>query len=129
MPAKTTRPAESWSYVLECDRELDAAEQSRFILRPLTQSERAAVRDDIARVETAKDGARSVVSRSQRQGIELAINHIVSIENFPAGAPQPWPPDPATRRSYLEMLRDDYVQEVANEIWAKSVVGDDLKNS
>jgi hypothetical protein len=129
MASKITRPAQSWTYILDDDRDLPDAEQSRFTLRPLTQQERAVIRDEIGRIETGKDGTKSVISRSYRQGIEIVLDAIVSIENFPAGAPQPWPDDRQQRRQYIDMLSDHYVQELANEAWFKSVAGDDVKNS
>lgn len=129
MATKIARPAESWPYVLKIDREAPSEQQSRFVLRPMTQGERAAMRDEIARVHREKDGARSVISRTNRVGVEIALAHIVSIENFPAGAPQPWPADAADREKYLEMLGDSWLQEIADEVWEKSTAGDDVKNS
>lgn len=110
------RPAESWTYVLEADRALDAAQQSRFVLSPMTYAERAAIRDDLLRGE-------GNVSKVFRNAGTIAIEHLVSIENFPAGEPQPWPADRAARERYLELLDDDDVLEIGNEIWTRSALG------
>lgn len=129
MAKKAPRPAESWTYVLVADRELATEEQSIFTLSPLSQAERATVRDELARIQTQQDGTKSIISRSHRQGWEIALRHIVSIENFPAGSPEPWPKGDVERRKYLEALDDGFVQELGNEVWARSELGDDLKNS
>lgn len=129
MAKSITRPAESWTYILKADRELAPAEQSQFTLRPLTQVERATVRDEIARIQTARDGTKSVISSSQRQGIEIAAGCIVGVENFPSDGPKAWPSERDPQRKYLELLSDDSVQELANEIWEKSTIGDVVKNS
>ena len=129
MAKKKSRPAESWTYLLVSDRELPIEEQSRFTLSPLTQAERAAIQDDLARTHVATDGSKSVVARTRRQGLSIALDHIVAIENFPAGAPQPWPKDREGRETYLEMLDDDFVQEIGNEVFERSSVGVAEKNS
>lgn len=129
MAKRVTRPAESWSYVLQSDRGLPLEEQSRFVLSPLSQIERAAIRDEIARVSTASDGRKDIISRERRQGVEIVLDHLVSVENFPAGAPQKWPDKREERSAYLEQLDDDFVQELANEIWEKSTIGLEVKNS
>lgn len=131
MAKKAWRSAESWTYVLLADRELPPEQQTRFTLSPLSQLERAAVRDEIARVQTLQDGTKSIISHSRRQGLEIAVRHIASIENFPGDTPEKekWPAGETERRKYLEMLGDDSVQEIGNEIWTKSELGDDLKNS
>lgn len=130
MAKKANRPAESWIYVLVGDRTLPEAEQTRFTLSPLTISERAIVRDEIARVQTLQDGTKTVISQHRRQGLDIALRHIVSIDNFPVGeSSQPWPKETDRRLAYLEMLGDDNVQEIGNEIFSKSELGDDLKNS
>lgn len=132
MAKATKRPAEAWVYLLKDDLTLPPEQQSRFTLRPMTYVERAAVHDDFLRVETLPDGTRVDVSRVYRNAWEVLIEHLVSIENFPAGEPQPWPTDRAARERYLEMLDDEMVLELGNEIWAKSTIGLDggvIKNS
>jgi hypothetical protein len=115
------RPAEAWTYVLEADRTLDPSEQSRFTLSPMTYAQRAAVRD-----------AMTLGGRVYESAGEIAVKHIVSIENFPAGNSQPWPSDREERRRYLELLDDDAVLELGNEVWRRSTLGVDeeaVKNS
>lgn len=129
MAKKVPRPAGSWTFVLAADRTLPDGEQSRFTVSPLTITERAIVRDEIARIHTQPDGSKSIISQNRRQGVEIALHHIVSIENFPVGEPQPWPKGNEERLRYLEMLGDDSVQEIGNEIWTRSELGNDLKNS
>lgn len=116
------RPAESWSYVLRADRELEESERSIFVLAPLTYAERAAMRDDVLRGKT---------DRVYREAGDVFLSHVVSIENFPGGNPVPWPSDRDARVRYLELLDDLHVLEVGNEIWARSSIGEDedtLKN-
>jgi hypothetical protein len=130
--AKTVkRSAESWIYVLKADRTLDPSEQTRFTLRPMTHAERAATMDDAARTLTTSEGVVSV-GRFHQNAYEIALRHIVSIENFPIGAPQPWPKDADERARYLDQLDDDDIVEVGDEVWRRSRLGADtaaVKNS
>lgn len=124
------RPTEAWTYVLEADRSLDPSEQSRFVLAPMTYAQRAAVRDGMTQGD-----------RVYRSAGEIALDHILSIENFPSDDPRPWPAEREERRKYLELLDDDDVLEIGNEVWARSTLtyraqpsdaprdGDTVKNS
>ncbi|HEY7195513.1 MAG TPA: hypothetical protein VH439_17350 [Gemmatimonadales bacterium] len=117
-----TRLAGTWSYVLTADRELPVEEQSRFTLRPLTGAERERFIDDMSVAETV-DGAVRVHPRTRQIARRIAISHIAAIENFPAGAPKPWPADAKARDDYLELLDDGYVFELGNEIYLRSSLG------
>jgi hypothetical protein len=130
MAQRVAVPAERWTYVLEADRTLPIEQQSRFTLRPLSMAERAAARDNLARVHIAH-GERVITHRDRSLAFELALSHIASIENFPAGEPKPWPVDEplSARASYLELLGDEAVREIGNEIFDRSVAPPAAKNS
>jgi hypothetical protein len=123
MAKSRKRPAEAWVFVLEADTQLPLDQQTRFTLRPMTHAERAAVRDDLAREERQRDGTTATVARTRQQAYAIALAHIVSVENFPVGAPQAWPNDRAAQERYLEQLEDDDVLEIGNEVWARSTLG------
>jgi hypothetical protein len=137
MPARVTypAPAETWSYVLRSDRELPLEQQSRFVLRPLTQAERLQGVDALVHTRTESGGAILQVGRSAQVARDFALSHIVSTQNFPSDGPRPWPADGSLseRSSYLEMLSDDHVSELGNEIWTRSSLAKSeeaaLKNS
>lgn len=129
MASKQKRAAETWRYVLVSDQALPPEQQSGFTLRPLTQLERADVRDNMTRFVTVPEGGRVAVARDHRLSVELCVSNIVAVENFPAGAAEPWPEGKAARFAYLEQLDDAYVQEIGNELWLKATLGDDAKNS
>lgn len=125
MAKAAKRPAEAWTYVLKADRALEPSQRSVFTLAPMTYAQRAVINDSM--VLSALDD-----SRVYRTAGEMVLSHIASIENFPAGEPQPWPADRASRERYLEMLEDGAVLELGNEIWSRSALGKDeepLKNS
>lgn len=128
MPKKFKRSTESWEYVLERDREAPPEEQSRFMLRPLTVSERAAVHSNLVMLAEATDGTRQTQTRSHIVGVSIAVQNIVGVENFPSDQPTPWPATRDERLKYLEQLHDDDVQEIANEVFAKSTIDTALKN-
>jgi hypothetical protein len=130
MAQRVAVPAERWTYVLKSDRELPAEQQSRFTLRPLSMAERAAARDNLARVHVA-NGERIITHRDRSLAVELSLSHIEAIENFPAGDPKPWPADQplSARLSYLELLGDEAVREIGNEIFDQSVAPAAAKNS
>lgn len=106
MAKKAGHAVESWWYVLEDDRALPSSEQSRFLLRPLTVAERAALWDSFV---VEKD-------RTFVRALELLVDHVERVENFPAGAPEPWPQKRAEREAYIGMLPGLYMSELANEI-------------
>lgn len=120
MAKSKKRPAEAWTYVLDADKTLPEAEQSQFTLRPLTFDEDAAYRDAIR----GKDES----GRVWRATIALLPDHIVSVDNFPAGNAKPWPASPAERKAYLEEIGVDGCFELGDQIFAHSRVSDDAKN-
>lgn len=128
MAKKFKRPTQSWEYVLDRDRELAPEEQSRFLLRPLTVSERAAVHSGLVTLMEGPDGTRQTQSRLNIVGVNIAVQNIVSVENFPSDEPKAWPDSREERLKYLEQLSDDDVQELANEVFAKSTIDTALKN-
>lgn len=135
MPKKKIRPVESWWYVLPSERENPPEQQSRFLLRPLSQADRMAVWDDLQRIRVERgDGPRgetTIQKRDFQSALELVVSHLERTENFPLGEPQPW--DPAwseeRKRSYLEMLDDLDVYLIGNEIRDHAVVEPAAKNS
>lgn len=122
MARSVQRAAEAWTYVLLADRALPIEDRTTFTLRPLTITEQAAALDDLVRTEFDEDGNRVVLRRARRQAIALAVTHIEAIDNFPAGAPKPWPEDRDSRRRYLEQLRLEDVVELGDEIWKRSSI-------
>jgi hypothetical protein len=101
MAKMKSRAAASFPYVLIGDRDLPPEQQTQFVLRTLTVDEHAAA---------------------------LALEHIVSIENFPVGAPQPWPDERERRRDYLGMLMPADLQELGGVLFHRAEVGDEEKN-
>lgn len=134
MAQRASRPAESFTYIPIADRALPVEQQSRFTLRPMTLTERAAARDNMSRTQV-RDGERTIASRSRQLAVELTLNHLLAAENFPAGEPKPWPADAplADRQAYLELLGDDLVNEIGNEVYIRSTLagagGAEIKNS
>ena len=120
MAQRAKRPAEAWWYVLEADRELPQEEQSRFLLRPLTQAERMRVWDDYSVKTRGEDGTIQIADRAFQQAYRLCLTNIAEIENFPAGEPQAWPSKEVARRAYLNTMDDLDVHEVGNEIRERS---------
>jgi hypothetical protein len=132
--ARKKLAAESWTYVPESDRKLPTAEQSRFILRPLTMIERKRVWDEMSYTDMLVDGSTRAGTRSRQVAYHHLISHVESIENFPVGAPRPWPKDRDARVAYVEELLDDALaDEIGSEIIRRSVLQHDeevtVKNS
>jgi hypothetical protein len=130
MAKKQQRPVGTWRYILRAERTLPPEEQTVFVLRPLTQLERADVKDNMVRIHHQADGGVMKQQRDARILVELCTSHIHAVENFPVGGtPEPWPDDPAARLAYLDFLDDADVQEVGDEIWVRSSIGQPEKNS
>jgi hypothetical protein len=128
MAKMKSRAAASFPYVLIGDRDLPPEQQTQFVLRPLTVDEHAAAHDGLVRTLVDKDGNRTIVNRTRQQAVSLALEHIVSIENFPVGAPQPWPDERERRRDYLGMLMPADLQELGGVLFHRAEVGDEEKN-
>jgi hypothetical protein len=130
MAKKQQRPVGTWRYILRAELTLPPEEQTVFVLRPLTQLERADVKDNMVRIHHQADGGVMKQQRDARILVELCASHIHAIENFPVGGtPEAWPDEPAARLAYLDQLDDADVQEVGDEIWVRSAIGLPEKNS
>ncbi|MDP9202290.1 MAG: hypothetical protein M3P26_10235 [Gemmatimonadota bacterium] len=129
MPNATKRQVEAWWYVLMSEREKPKEEQSRFLLKPLTQAERMGVWDDNSWVTVDKEGKRTITPRGFQQAYDLCLTQITQAENFPLNGPQSWPTSRSAREVYLEMLDDMDVFEIGNAVREKSVLEVEAKNS
>ena len=129
MKQRIQRLAESWRYIPLSDRDLAVEEQTTFRLRPMSQAERVTAFDDASRTVVQTDGSQAIIGRERQVALRLCLNHIESIENFPAGAAERWPDGREARERYLEQLDDEIVREVGNEIFARSTAGVAEKNS
>jgi hypothetical protein len=130
MATQRKRSAETWRHVLTRDLGLPPEEQTTFVLRPLTQVERAEARDNLARIHALPDGATATVTRTHRLSLDLVLSNTVAVENFrnDKGVVLPWPEERDARLVYLDGLEDEDVKEVGNEIWVHSTLGGDAKN-
>ena len=123
MKAKTPATRE-FTLVPECDRELPAAEQSRFTFRPMTYGERLKSFDEMQVVEVRADGSRVLHDRSYQQAREIALACLVSSENFPAGAPVAYPAKGtlAEREAWLTQIDDVALYKLASQVRERSAV-------
>lgn len=115
----------SWRFVPPSDKGLPAAEQTVFMLKPLTQIQRMETWDNIRWVNS--DG--TMQPRAFQQARELCLSNIGSIENFPPGSAKAWPEGMRERLEYLEQFDDMDVLIIGNEIRDHSGLDDDIKNS
>lgn len=123
------RSAESFSYILESDRALPADQQTRFMLRPLTSAERHSLFSRATeRIELPEGGTR-VISHTLALAREVCLDHIESIDRFPTDAPKPWPAKRGEREMYLDQFADLDLVELYNELFKRSWIGDEEKNS
>lgn len=122
------RSAESFRYVLVGDRELPPEQQTTFVLNPLTGPERARVRDEAVVTVVAPTGERRIIDRTYQQSRETVQAHLVSIENFPLGAPKAWPTKLSEQAAYMDLFDDGDLLELHNELFTRSWLGDDAKN-
>ena len=108
-------PTVPFSYVLLCDRELPAEEQTVWTLRGLSHKERTGVENDLARQES--DGALSFRVGSQRTRILKA--GILGFENlrFADGREVPFEKQgQEIHDRTLDVIPDAYLTELANAI-------------
>ena len=110
------RPTGTQKYIPFSDRTLPPEEQTVIYYKPLTAGERAAAFDNLSVSELQESG--KLLQRSQAWQVhrELCLTQIERVENFPAGAPQPWPTDAAARETYLEQFDDFVVNEIGAAI-------------
>jgi hypothetical protein len=126
------RSAESFRYVLKGDQALPLPEQTTFVLNPLTQDERRRLLDEVVVTRTLSDGVKESIDRSWQEAGQIVLAHLVSVENFPVGAPEPWPSGKGStveqRKQYLNEFADSDVLELYNELFRRSYLGDDVQN-
>lgn len=135
---------ESWRYVPRADRQLPPEEQTTFTLTPLIQGERLRVWDDASWIRQERNGEQILQPRSYQAALELCVEHIADVENFPAkvkdptsgtygyapNAPKPFPVAGTREQKllYLDEFDDLIILEVGNEIRDKSTLDSDAKN-
>jgi hypothetical protein len=129
LPNATKRQVEAWWYVLQSERDKPQAEQSRFLLKPLTQAERMRVWDDSSWVAIDKNGSKSITARGFQQAHELCMTNIEEVQNFPLDGPKLWPKSKPERLDYLALLDDMDVFEIGNAVREKSTLEPEAKNS
>jgi hypothetical protein len=117
----------TWTFVPPSDRKLPAAEQTTFVLKPLTQLQRMEVWDNLRWINP--DG--TAAGRAFQQARELCLSNIEDVQNFPPGDPKPWPKDGSTqaKAEYLEQFDDMDVLLIGSAIRDHSGLDDDIKNS
>lgn len=103
-------------YILKADQHRKPEEQSTFYIRPLTQGERMEANDRINITTVGPTGVVEQEGRGWRQALELCVTRIERIENFPDGAPKPWPVSEKERREYMEQFEDRDVSEIGTAI-------------
>lgn len=129
MAKQIKRSAESFRYVLKSDQSLQATEQTVFVLNPLSADERDRLIDEAVVTRTLPDGSKEAVDRTRQQSRGTVLAHLAGVENFPVGAPREWPKAIEDRKNYLNELADDDVLELHNELFRRSWLGDEEKNS
>jgi hypothetical protein len=131
MAKKSERPREPFWFTPPADRALPPAEQSRFKFRPLRQYERLEFMDNTEVVTEDGTGSRQLRFRSFTQSLELVLLTLIEAENFPAGEPVKYPKE-GTREEkakYIEDIDDGLIYVLGQEVFNRSTLGQDSKNS
>jgi hypothetical protein len=118
----TRRSSESFWLTPKADQGLPADDQSRFKFRPLTQAERMNALDDFAVHIKRADGSMELKTRDYGQSRTIVRAHLIEVDNFPAGAPEPWPADEAARDAYLEQIDDMVLHELGQAVLDRGVM-------
>lgn len=129
MAKQIKRSAEAFRYTLVADRQLEPTEQTVFTLNPLTAPERRRLVDESTVTRVLPDGTREIIERARQQAWENVRSHIVSVENFPVGQAKLWPKSRDEQDAYLNEFEEDAILEMHNELFRRSWLGDDVKNS
>ena len=129
MARQIKRSPESFTYVLQADRELSADQQTRFTLKPLTTAERHSLFErNTERIQQANGDVR-LVAHTISLAREVCLEHIEAIDRFPVDRPEPWPAKSKERQAYLEQFADTDLAEIYGVLFERSWLGDDVKNS
>lgn len=114
-------PTRTVRYVLAQDRQLDLADQTVFLLRPLTAREFATIEDAMSTV-TPSGEVRVATGSQTLRTLEVGLT---GWENFktPDGVQVPFR-HPQTQVIQYEYLRPDWRRELANEILGLTRVTD-----
>ena len=106
-------PREPFPYVLEADREKPEAERPRFIIRPPSRREWAAIVD-------AAPGNNSALFEAAAQCIERVENHP---DSGAFGAP-----NTDARRLYLDDVSTEVIRELGNQVALTQLKEPERKN-
>jgi hypothetical protein len=129
MAKARTRSAESFRYILRADEGLPSEQQSVWIFNPVTGPERARLIDEATVTRVLVDGTREVLDRANQQARENVRAHLIAVENFPSDAPKPWPKSFGDQQTYLDMLDEAEILELHNELFTRSWLSAEAKNS
>lgn len=129
MASRAKQLVESWTYTPRADRELPLPDRSSFRLRPMTQAELAVALDDVSVTVIEPDGSKIIATREHQVALRLCRQHILSAENFPAGAAEAWPNSRVEKDRFLAMMEMDLISEIGDEIFTRSSIGELEKNS
>lgn len=122
------RPTGTTRYVPLDDRRLPPEEQTVIYYRPLTAGQRAEAYDGLSVSEIAVDGKLLQRNCGWQVHRELCLTQIERVDNFPPGAPEPWPTDRAAREAYLDRIDDLVVNEIGVAIREGSMMPADAGN-
>lgn len=113
------------------DEKLEPAEQTTFVARPMTRRERMASYDNMNTTEILPDGTQVRRQRTFAQSIEILVATLKAVENFPAGAEEPYPADGTRdeKLAYLDRVPGDMVLfQIAEAIRDRSEAGETQGN-
>lgn len=79
-------PKKEYTYIAECDRELEEDKKSKFIIRPLTAREEAYVTDSFLNIDLGGGEASATAKTGERVMAILNVG-LIRWENFPPGGP------------------------------------------
>jgi len=79
-------PTKEYTYLAECDRELEEDKQSKFIIRPLTAREEAYVTDSFLNIDLG-GGEASATAKTGERVMAILNVRLIRWENFPPGGP------------------------------------------
>lgn len=112
-------------YVLKCEEDLPAEQQTRFTVRPLTFGEREHVRDKLPKAANGEDGG--TVSFT-RHVLNVGLLDWAKLQGE-GGSFEPFPPVASgPGRQLPEHVFDllgDYAHEIAHHIWGLSCLSRD----
>lgn len=124
------RQVGNWKFTFPSEEQNPPERQTVVVCRQLTQAERMLAWDNLNWTARDAQGGVTLLPRTFRLARELCLLAIESIENFPEGAPKPYPTNGTDeeKSAYLDQFPDLELLKIGQAIRNRATLEEEVKN-